>query len=584
MQTSSGDIPATRPPYDTAERRDGLLVISTALLLRAFVFAGAIADPVFGMHRFDEVQFDRVARALAHGNWSLVQEPFFLSPLWTAALTALYAGWSEKAIWVLVVQQALGVSVAWMTWRIARRYVERRTAVALSILWAACGPALFYETRLLSDSIVAWATVLAAWLMIRFRERPSLHASALMGLALGAAIAARPNAMLLVPLGAWVVWSAGSSVARLAWAVRARLAGAALAGGLLLLAPVFVFNAARGVQAISASSGAVNLYIGNHAGADGTWNAPPGWVLKADTSELLSESRRIAEQAGGQPATRSEVNRYWLHRTLDEVAADPGRLLGLVSRKLLLAVRNDEVADNRTYDYERQYMGVLSLPVWPGAGLFTALGIPGLVWLSWRRRDPVLGAFGLLLPLVTFAAFFVVGRYRLPWLPFLAVGVGFTAERVWAAIRTADWAPASRTAALSSALSAVAFWPAEPQTYRQDELLRANDLLNSGLPYESEPHYRALLASPALADSAHWNLARALLETGRPADAHAVLSRLRALRSGRSNAPGVEEVERVMVGIERDLDERRAKLGADRGPALSDRLTREGATAGGSGE
>lgn len=518
-------------------------LLLAALLVRLFVFAGAIADPAYGAFRFDELVFDRLADLLSRGRADLIPDPFFLSPLWTLLLAAGYWLFGLSPLTALALQQVIGLVTLALLWRIATRFLAPATAYWTAFAWALCGPQLFYETRLLADPLIACVTLFAAWSALRLTERPSLPRAALLGAALGLAILGRPNAALLLPPLALLLLRppAPDTPADPLSRRLLRLATATIVC-LLLLAPVLRFNQARGVLSPAAASGGINLYIGNHATADGSWRVPTGWVLKQDTSELPREARRLAEQAEGRALDAGEVNDHWRRRAVAERLADPLGSLRLLGEKLRLALRSDEVADNRTYDYDRQFMGILALPLFPPAGIFIVLGLPGL-WLLLRRgpHRGLLLLFALLLPLGTMLLFFVVGRYRLPWLPFLAIGAGAFVE--WGRAQRAAGRERALLAGLLVVLSLTlfSFWPGPSSRYRHEQFLRANDLQTLGFPLEAVLLYEGLFDSPRLGDMARWNAARAWLEAGRPKAAHEVLLELQKVRAAAGDAAGAAE-------------------------------------------
>lgn len=544
------DRPQAKRPWDNP-RTAWLTLLLVAGLVRLFVLAGAIGDPAFSAYRFDEVVFDRLADLLSRGRADAIAAPFFLSPLWTLLLTATYKVAGVSPLAALALQQLIGLATLLLLWRLASRLLAPATAFWTAAAWALCGPQLFYETRLLADPVVAFATLLAAWTFVRLSERPSLLRAALLGAALAVATLGRPNiALVALPIGLLLLLPNRDASPAIGLKRRIGLLVVAAVAGSIILAPVVWFNGQRGSMSPSAASGGINLYIGNHAAADGTWTIPTGWVLKQDTSELPREARRIAEAELQRPVSAGEVNDHWRTQALRIRSSDPVGTLRLTGQKLLLALQSDEVPDNRTYEYDRQFMGILALPLFPPAGLFIVLGLPGLAILIMRgRQRATLLLFGLLLPLGTMLLFFVVGRYRLPWLPFLAIGAGAFVEwgRVQLAVRQERRLLAGLTVVLAIAL--LSFWPGRESHFRHEQFLRANDLQSLGSPLEAVALYEGLFDSPRLGDMARWNAARAWLEAGRPKAAHDLLLHLQQLRAAAGDSAGAAEAGRLAAEV-----------------------------------
>src|SRR4029450_10490370 len=96
-----------------------------------------------------------------------------------------------------------------------------------------------------------------------------------------------------------------------------------LAAAAVPLVPVAWRNAASGGGFLPTTfQGGVNFYIGNHAGADGTYQPPaPGKQIPA---RERAESIRPAEAAAGHALTPAAVSRYWLGRAIAWARHDPG--------------------------------------------------------------------------------------------------------------------------------------------------------------------------------------------------------------------------------------------------------------------
>lgn len=536
------DRPQPKRPWDSP-RTALVALLLFAGLVRLFVFAGAIGDPAYSAYRFDEVVFDRLADLLSRGRADAIAAPFFLSPLWTLLLAGTYKLFGLSPLAALALQQLIGLATLLLLWRLAARLLAPATAFWVAAAWALCGPQLFYETRLLADPVVGFATMLSAWSFVRLTERPSLPRAAALGAALALATLGRPNiALVALPIGLLLLWPSTDGAPPTSMPRRIGLLAVTAVACALILAPVVWFNGQRGSMSPAAASGGINLYIGNHDAADGSWTIPAGWVLKQDTSELPREARRIAEASQHRPMSAGEVNDHWRDAAFRTRLDDPLGTLRLLCQKLALALQSDEVPDNRTYEYDRQFMGILALPLFPPAGLFIALGLPGLAILLARgRHRATLLLFGLLLPLGTMLLFFVVGRYRLPWLPFLAIGAGAFVE--WGRAELA----AKRERRLLGgmlvvlALSLFSFWPSRESHFRHEQFLRANDLQSLGFPLEAVVLYEGLFDSPKLGDMARWNAARAWLEAGRPVAAHDLLLHLQQLRGAAGDSAGAAE-------------------------------------------
>jgi tetratricopeptide (TPR) repeat protein len=175
----------------------------------------------------------------------------------------------------------------------------------------------------------------------------------------------------------------------------------------------------------------VNFYIGNHAGADGTYQPiVPGKQIP----ELeRKEPARVAEQALGRPLSAGEVSRYWLDQALAWAREHPGDFLRLQLHKLGLFWSWYELPDAVDYYWAKTLSRPLRLPLLEFGGA-VILALAGLFLARRRLGDfapAILFALGWM---VSTVVFFLFSRYRLPAVPaLLAVGGVTLAEipAVW---------------------------------------------------------------------------------------------------------------------------------------------------------
>ena len=124
------------------------------------------------------------------------------------------------------------------------------------------------------------------------------------------------------------------------------------------------------------SHGGLNFSIGNRAGADGTYEAPPG--ITPSIAGQAHDARVVAEAAAGRPLADPEVSAYFTGLGLAWIREHPGDAAALFVRKLWLVAHRAELPLNYSYAYyERDEPTVLRwLPV--GAWCLVPLGLAGL--------------------------------------------------------------------------------------------------------------------------------------------------------------------------------------------------------------
>ncbi len=393
---------------------------------------------------------------------------------------------------MLVLQAALGTLAVWLTARTAALWVPDdmrvRAAVVAGGALALTGIVALQEALILQSALDAVLMSAFAYACTRALQQPSPRAWAWCGVALALLATNRPNAWLLGVIVAICVWRRGgvsgersrgpgsATFARRASAPkesrpchkrriadgarhpprsRARIgigrlaAVAAVAadarpylrslprpaawalGVLVVLAPFTVRTAiATGEWQVLPGHGGLNLYIGNHAAANGTYTVVDG--VRPSIEGQREDMRRVAEQAAGRPLSDAAVSSHFVRQSFAWWRRAPVDATRLFAYKLWLTTHAWELPVNVSYAWFREQVLLLTLlPV--GAWLLVPLGlaaaigghlvVPALHQGAWRWFRWLLPAY-----LASVAIFFVVDRYRAPALVLGAIFVGILAS------------------------------------------------------------------------------------------------------------------------------------------------------------
>jgi Flp pilus assembly protein TadD len=378
----------------------------------------------------DAGEYWRLARRVADGDVLLAGTPFHVSPLyiyWLAAAQVLTGG---RVIGVLVLQALLGTLAVWMVGRTSRSWVpdDRRDRAALVAAGALAltGILALQEALILQSALDSLLMALVAFTVTRALQAPSGARWAWCGAALALLATNRPNAWLLAPVCLWPALHGPRPSP--AW--RLQYAGAWLLGAAIVLAPFTGRTAmATGEWQILPGHGGLNLYIGNHASANGTYTVVDG--IRPSIEGQRDDMRRVAERAAGRPLTDAAVSSHFVRASLAwwrNAPVDAGRLFAY---KLWLSTHAWELPVNVSYAWFRAQVwlvGALPIGTWllVPLGLAAAIGGHLVVPESYR---PAWRWFRWLLPayLVSVATFFVVDRYRAPALVLAAIHLGVLA-------------------------------------------------------------------------------------------------------------------------------------------------------------
>ena len=330
-------------PAENPGRRDRILVacgvfllaLGVRLLHLALIEGSDLTSVLMG----DARSYDTWARTVAAGDW-LGQETFYQAPLYPYALALVYAFVSPEPVAARVAQCLLGAASCVLLAGAGWRFVSRGAGIASGVILALYTPALFADTTIQKTSLVSFLLCALLYVASGLQRDVRPRACVVLGAVLGALVLARENALVFVPvLALWLLWLPDVRGAK-------RLVPAALllVGLSAVLLPVALRNLHVGGEFhLTTSQFGPNFYIGNRAGADGTY-APllPG---RGDARYERLDATALAERAEGRSLSPGEVSRYFTAAAWREISADPAGWLRLLGRKLALTVNAVEVAD-----------------------------------------------------------------------------------------------------------------------------------------------------------------------------------------------------------------------------------------------
>lgn len=364
-----------------------LLVLAAAGALRLAYLAEYASLPFWDGPLFDSLVYLRQAAAVQaghHGDASLLA----MSPLYGYFLALLQG----IAPLVAVVQAGLGLATLWLVWRLARRRLPAGPALVAPLALATYGALVFYETKLLSETLGLSLAVAALWLSEEGRARGRTGLTAAAGAVFALAVLSRASLLLLLP---FVALAEALEPGR-----RLRRAAAfTLAAGALLLA--------RGAWTQAETGHFVPVIMASSTAATTTHRAWDGELRASDGSDRRASAWDVVKQAEERLAGREPAATY---RGLD--------LVGLVEHapaKLARLFSDTETGFDYPYYGERTLLTSLNL-LPTSFGTLLVLGALGLA-ARLRRRD--LGSLWPLLAwIVGIVALVVVfhpsTRYRLP--------------------------------------------------------------------------------------------------------------------------------------------------------------------------
>jgi tetratricopeptide (TPR) repeat protein len=301
---------------------------------------------------------------------------------------------------------------------------------------------------------------------------------------------------------------------------------ALLLGAALLVGPVTLRNwiVERDVVLISANAG-LNFYIGNNPRANGAYNLPEGlWFKPGDPGDDFAGFAAAKESLGYRPSS-SELSRWWFDKAWRHIQDAPLATVERVVQKVYLwfnTTEQPQLYDYRGYQYVASILGVLPL-----AGvLLVGIGLALLLWIvGWfdksssakqannAKPSPARLAYGVCVATygLAYVPFFVVGRYRAPWLAFAAPLAAWAMVAFYERLKAGSWQLRAVLAlGFLLCLSVIAVPKRMPAPVSQ-LVAFGRTAEKTGAPRRAESWYRKALAL----DSAHWAAGIAALRWSR---------------------------------------------------------------------
>lgn len=341
----ANSAPATISPYagPLREMRRSLVAVGALALFIRLVYLWEISkSPFWNLLLGDGTAYDKWARQIAAGEW-IGKEVFYQAPLYPYFLGVIYAVFHPSIVLVRFVQVAFGALSCVLLAIAGVRLLGKRAGLIAGLLLAVYPPAIFFDS-IVQKSVLDLLFMCALFVFIgtaSLMPRRAVVHWLLAGVSLAALILTRENAIVLLGvLPAWI------GVFLRQWPVRERAIRACivLLGAACILMPVAFRNKYVGGEFhLTTSQFGPNFYIGNNAGADGTYS--PLRFGRGDAIFERKDATELAEAASGRKLTPGEVSSYWVNRTLGDIRESPVRWLRLMWRKWLLTWNAIEVGD-----------------------------------------------------------------------------------------------------------------------------------------------------------------------------------------------------------------------------------------------
>ncbi|MCD6098700.1 tetratricopeptide repeat protein [bacterium] len=408
------------------EKYNLYIVIFIAVVARLIQIAQLSTFPLTYYPTVDALFHKLWAEQILHGNF-LGNGAFFRAPLYPYFLAAIFKILGTNLLIPRIIQHIIGIGTVLLTYRLADRAFGKQMAFWAGITAAIYPTLIYFESRLLLDSLAVLLDLLLLNILVDAFEKDSLPGYLLSGIILGTSALTRPNILLFSPF--ILLWFLLARKRELKKNIL-RIIPVAL-GAILIVSPVTLRNYIKsGDFVLIATQGGVNFYIGNNQFSDGATASVPEFGERWEYRDCIA----LAEETTGEKLSPSDVSEFFYKKGICFITNHPKEATLLFLRKIYLWLNRYEVSNNQNIYFHRRYFCILYLL--PFA--FTIVGTFGLFGMSRGARKNSTTSL-LTIYFITYSIsiilFFVTARFRLPVLPVLIIFTPFGLTRILSDIK-----------------------------------------------------------------------------------------------------------------------------------------------------
>lgn len=397
----------------------GLWVFFLALGLRLLYLFQSKDNPLMYYPVLDEAYYIDLARRIAGGYWLGEERPFFMDPLYGYFLGVVFSIFGEDLLVVRLLQVSLDSLNVVLILRLGTKVGSRSAAYAGAFIYAAYGVAFFHASLILKTTLTVTMPLLYLLFLLRTVERPGMIRWWLLGAYAAIMGYLWAGLLLIAPFTLLAYWLLSrprrSEVTR---------CGLFFVGGmavLLALGMLRNYSVGGGPIFMNTQGGRLLYASNNPDNLTGRYSVP--FFSRAHPEESEADFHREAERRLGKDLSAQEVSAYWTRETVRFLRENPTAVAHLLWNKIKGTIGDYEIPTNHSYSLSSRFAAVARWPL-PGFALILSLGLPGLVVASFRMKGVLWLWVPILSVLITILIFYTSSRFRMPIVPFLALGSG----------------------------------------------------------------------------------------------------------------------------------------------------------------
>lgn len=461
-----------------------LLLVLCALTVRGFYYYQFQENPFFDHvpKDWDQTVYNEGAKAFANGNlFAIPSDQAKFSPLYQFFLGSIYwlFGPDLKVIWVA--QFLLGTASTLLVYAIGNHFFKPGISFLAGLLFTFYGINWLYEGSLYREPFITFLELMSCFLLLRFSKHPNFFWLIWSAVSLSLFMQSRTTNLLIVPFALAYLWKnvfCHKSTGR-------KLLTSYIAIFLLISMPSLVW-----------------VYV-----VHGSWSF---YDQDGPETLLLSNMTDYSGRSYFHTEAYNEIIRTLPLKTVPVIIflaqnalEHPLDYLQLYLRKLYFFFNNYEVPNTLNFYLFQEFSPILKWGSIPFV-FIGSLGIMGCFLLLKRKRGWTLLHSYFFVSFFMYFPFFVISRFRLQIVPFLAMFSAYALWMFYQKVKKKNWGYAC-----IMVICFLLFLRFEKTVPLPEGKVRIIDYVNSGLAYlnndNADDNHRGLVLFKKA-----WNLSRSL--------------------------------------------------------------------------
>lgn len=399
-----------------------ILILAISLILRLAHFTEMKSNnPIADLPIVDSEEYIKIAEYILDKNFFGPPSSFWHPPLYYYFIAAIFKILGRSLDAIKLLQIVIDLLNVLMVFFVAKKVFDRTVAIISALLYAAYLPLVYYSVEILPPILIIALLLFSIMFLLKFNQtqkdgKVNDYWLVISGISFGLLIIIQPTFIFsLIFIAIWLV-----VCLRRQLLVDGRLKYAIILIIISLIPTALVtarnYLIAREPVVISYNGG-INFYIGNNSDIYNTLSARPGFeweklLMKAYVEERISN---FAEQSG-----------YYYRKGFEFILRYPFNWMYLMIKKSLLFFNSHEFPRNFDLDFFGRFSFITKLPIIK-LDIILPLGLSAVITMLFgfqqlsNKREIILCLSLFFTYSFTIILFFVVGRYRLPIIPFLII-------------------------------------------------------------------------------------------------------------------------------------------------------------------